>query len=178
MNSSIHDLSFCRGDVFPVFRGRRRLLQDHPSGGRGGIWCPILTVSNIVAYPDASAPHDDVTVLNNEIPYFYADSVIWVCPNANQFYDRGTYAVAVTAGTPTSFVLEVKVSPQTLPIPEPPVRISCDDVPPEEYIWGPQSICVEDGRTKDLFTVRESLQIFEICFLTLLLRMMFTLCTM
>jgi hypothetical protein len=117
--------------------------------------CPLLTVSNLIAYPDVSAPYDDVSVLNTMTPFDYANAVLWVCPNANEFYDRGTYAVAVTAGTPTAFVLEVKVSPQTLPIPEPPVRISCDDVPPEEYIFGPQSICAEDGRTKDILTVSE-----------------------
>jgi hypothetical protein len=139
---------------------------------------PILTVSNIVAYPAA----DDYSeiVFNNEDSFYYAEAVIWLCPNANEFYDRGTYSVAVTAGTPTAFVLEVKVSPQTLPIPEPPVRISCDDVPPEEYIWGSQSVCAEDGRTKDLFTVRESFDPIPIFigrfFRTIFIRVMTLLC--
>jgi hypothetical protein len=111
---------------------------------------PILAVSNIIAYPDSDISFDTVLLGDS---FDYADAVIWVCPNANEFYDRGTYAVAVTAGTPTSFVLEVKVSPQTLPIPEPPVRINCSDVPKKQYFLGSQSICTEDGITTDVFMV-------------------------
>ncbi len=115
---------------------------------------PILTVSNIVAYPTDT--DYTKTVLNNQDSIDYANAVIWICPNANEFYDRGTYAVGVTAMTPTSFILEVKVSPQTLPIPEPPVRINCSDVPPEEFRWGNLSSCIEDGVTLDVFIVRKA----------------------
>ena len=112
---------------------------------------PILTVSNIVAYP--SDQDINTTVLNNADSFDYSEAVIWVCPNANEYYDRGTYSVAVTAGNPTAFVLEVIASSQTLPIPEPPVRINCSDVPSEEFIWGPRSVCVEDSNTTDVFVV-------------------------
>jgi len=113
---------------------------------------PVLTASNIRAYPNVT--DQTIQILNNHFDIFdYADSALWFCPNANKFYERGTYAVGVTAGTPTSFVLKVAVSTQTLPIPDPPVRIKCDDVPSEEKLWGNDSICVEDGVTTDVFIV-------------------------
>ena len=123
---------------------------------------PILALSNIKAYPGPQDV-DESTVLNTQVEYNYAQAVIWVCPNANEYYDRGTYAVSVTAVAPTSFHLEVKVSSQTLPIPAPEVRtyfhflisypiplqvrIACDSVPSSEYKYGNDSRCVEDGKT-------------------------------
>jgi len=112
---------------------------------------PILTASNIRAYP--SDKDFSLKIQNTQTTFDYAEAVLWFCPNANKFYERGTYAVGVTAGTPTSFVLKVTMSTQTLPIPEPLVRVNCSEVPTEEFIWGNESICVEDGVTTDVFTV-------------------------
>ena len=107
---------------------------------------PILTLSNIDPHP-SDKNFGEYEVLNTQDTFAYAQAVIWLCPNANQLYDRGTYAVGVTAGTPTSFSLVVTASTQTLPIPEPEVRVNCSDVPPEEFIYGNRSFCAEDSLT-------------------------------
>ena len=115
---------------------------------------PILTVSNIKAYPlDTNI---SIEVENTQDTFAYAQAVLWLCPNDNEYYDRGTYSVGVTGGTPTAFHLEVKVSSQTLPIPLPDVWINCSDVPSEEFQFV-ESVCVEDGVTKELNNVRVNL---------------------
>ena len=106
---------------------------------------PILSVSNINANPNVENANGR-TVISTEDTFDYAMAVIWLCPNANQYYDRGTYAVGVTAGTPTSFSLVVTASTQTLPIPEPEVRVDCSDVPPEEFYFR-ESYCLDEGVT-------------------------------
>jgi hypothetical protein len=115
---------------------------------------PIISVSNIDAYPNEL--NLDRYTISTQTAFDYAESVVWLCPNTNEYYDRGTYAVGITGGTPTSFVLKVTASSQVLPLPQPSVRIDCNDVPDDELQYV-NSICVEDSVTIDLFQVQENL---------------------
>ena len=118
-----------------------------------------LFVSNLHAFPDLAAYDGDFRsiILEVDVSYFsYAQAAIHICPNSNVWYMPGTFSIGVTAGTETEFYVEVIAADDPYPLPDPPVRLSCADVPEEEFIIGQGNsssnyvFCAEDGITKEI----------------------------
>jgi hypothetical protein len=109
-----------------------------------------LAVSNVYAYPSIYYYGGNEVITN-----YRFNSAVFLCPNENEYYERGTYAIAVTSWSAAAFSLSVNVSAQKLPLPPAPTQISCDDVPPSEF--HATSVCIPEGVTTQLnFNVRHS----------------------
>jgi hypothetical protein len=99
-----------------------------------------VSVSNVYAYP-----YRFLGQANEVLNSYWVNSAVMLCPNENQYYGVGTYAVAVFASRPAAFVLSVNTSTQVHPLPPPPVQIACEDVPLDEL--SAHSVCMPDSVT-------------------------------
>jgi hypothetical protein len=118
-----------------------------------------LFVSNLYAFPNNLAEDGDFfrEILKVDVSLSsYGQAAVHLCPNTHKYFMPGTWAFSVEGKTPTEFYVEVVVSDTPHPLPPPPLRLSCDDVPEEEWAIAQGNntddivLCVEDGISQNL----------------------------
>eukprot|EP00008_Paramoeba_atlantica_P005753 CAMPEP_0201477102 /NCGR_PEP_ID=MMETSP0151_2-20130828/2207_1 /ASSEMBLY_ACC=CAM_ASM_000257 /TAXON_ID=200890 /ORGANISM="Paramoeba atlantica, Strain 621/1 / CCAP 1560/9" /LENGTH=1240 /DNA_ID=CAMNT_0047857721 /DNA_START=22 /DNA_END=3740 /DNA_ORIENTATION=+ len=80
-------------------------------------------------------------------------NLVTLCPTAHPTYTLGTYAIGIYGITPASVRIDLEYADETQPFPASNDRLSCSDVPPEEFgrragTRGDPVVCLEDGVTE------------------------------